>query len=708
MTAIDKPLMQSYPERPAVHTGSSDIGKVKVGSTKNAPAACIPLSVTRQEQDEIVKFGIKGRDFTVDTSALENQQVVVSHFRKAQQPMSKATLRLTGTAAAKLNQMVPTIHRYDSFLNSLEKQIKYLISSENPGADLPEVAIKKYNALIAEYQHIHTEMTDEVRAGRRPQEDLTSLTRHQGSYIDSLKFLTSQYKSGVDEPIWQPPVLPYTVWNPDVPNSVDSSAIQTNQKITTLHKDTSQLIQKLNKAALSGSSDSIRELDGDIRQQVETYESLLDTLTKEASKGLRPQEDVENLMRYQQPFMNKFSHMINEQAAKGLTTWQAPLVTIRPQHIRNAKSENQGLDSRIDRTKINKATIISGQAEVTGEVIKAYADLQHAEFELNGCRCRYWPDNPQVAAAMRGRLEIETDGLNLESTDKLFETLRDIGVDSHRSTINEQVESYLDRHAHLHHLSEEMAIQTPASDDESLRIQSKKSFLEKKLNHSFHNLQSEAQGQRIDGRTIHLRADLSSSDDFKSFASGHRLVHEIATARNNPKVLIQITREIIRSGGRISSSVERMMNGSSRKGLSVSKDMETGGASYAFTRIQPIQANGSKNIAAYDRPGFVWKADLLSRLDAVTFDADLYGDVSEENLRSNRKLSVDDFQQTAHSRANETLFKDNLSLLEGLDCIVVKNEEIRSDMIKMLKEEGMDPWPGGQTAEELIKIAAVK
>tara|TARA_Y100000588_G_C13791672_1_gene726924 strand:- start:169 stop:702 length:534 start_codon:yes stop_codon:yes gene_type:complete len=152
----------------------------------------------------------------------------------------------------------------------------------------------------------------------------------------------------------------------------------------------------------------------------------------------------------------------------------------------------------------------------------------------------------------------------------------------------------------------------------------------------------------------------------------------------------------LKNNGHLISTNEKMRLGIQPSGMSPSADMDTGGASYAFTRI-------TKNLTA---EGIYFKVRNLRRMDAISYNSDMYGDVGgsagQNVVRNNRAKGVTDWKKFSGSGGNETIFKNGLSLIEEVERVVAGSEIARDRIIAAYRAAGIDQFPDGRSLEEVI------
>jgi hypothetical protein len=144
-------------------------------------------------------------------------------------------------------------------------------------------------------------------------------------------------------------------------------------------------------------------------------------------------------------------------------------------------------------------------------------------------------------------------------------------------------------------------------------------------------------------------------------------------------------------------TAERFSTGVPIVGMSPSQDMNTGGASYFFTRIvkaDQMQVNCIR-----------FKPDMLRRADAISYDHDKYGNVTGSQVRENRISDVASWKRLPRHGSNETIFKGSVPLLEHLDSMVVASSGQKANVVALFKQHGIAALPDGRRIEDVVRVA---
>jgi hypothetical protein len=131
--------------------------------------------------------------------------------------------------------------------------------------------------------------------------------------------------------------------------------------------------------------------------------------------------------------------------------------------------------------------------------------------------------------------------------------------------------------------------------------------------------------------------------------------------------------------------------------MSPEADMDSGGASYFFTRIKKLPSRGKPTTR-----GLYFKKRMLRRMDAVSYDHDAYGRVTDDYVRSRRGNRPDDWRRFAGNSGNETIFKYSVTLLDNVEYIVTDSKAERDRVLNSFTKRGITVLPDGRKIEEVI------
>ena len=184
-----------------------------------------------------------------------------------------------------------------------------------------------------------------------------------------------------------------------------------------------------------------------------------------------------------------------------------------------------------------------------------------------------------------------------------------------------------------------------------------------------------------------------SEDKLKKDMKEYTLQHTIGGLKESDMGRIPgAVDRMLQSGGELTSTLARMRKGVplSTGGASSLSDIRTGGASYAFTRIKPMDSK---------KHGLFFKPQTLLRQDVVSYDSDLFGAIDEFHQRA---ADVKEWKDNAKNTSNEAIFKHGLSLVDDIDFIRVFDEKEKEGVIAAYKKAGITKLPDGRNVTDIV------
>lgn len=417
-------------------------------------------------------------------------------------------------------------------------------------------------------------------------------------------------------------------------------------------------------------------------------------LEKTVGLGLLPKTAAEEWAAHYSPWLQSLEDAVKPgvgtKAAWQTKTTFTPFV-LPPLSV---KTEAQAITfHRVDTRFLEKETrrgisITSNRA--------AYASGQHYEAEVRGATVKYWSNDSSTMYALRGRLEIQVKGEGVPMMENIYKVLDDLGINSTLTSAHDREELYLTQIAyHMRDEFKNFEWQTRDIEDQEKRVDKMRELVSAaigkdvtKLKGYAPNGQYQAFGQ---GRIQLFRPDLAGKD-WESFQTDYVLHH----SNTNGDVAASLE-SILNAGGQMAPTADKLRRGIAPRGMSPSADLESGGASYFFTRIVPRET-GLKRL------GFAWKPNLVSRLDAISYESDMFGRTTGDTVLTKRRTGVSEWKKAAKGGSNETIFKNSLSLFDDLQHIVVSRGE-RDQVLRILKSHGYDKWPDGRSLDEVVIVA---
>lgn len=188
------------------------------------------------------------------------------------------------------------------------------------------------------------------------------------------------------------------------------------------------------------------------------------------------------------------------------------------------------------------------------------------------------------------------------------------------------------------------------------------------------------------------RFDLSD-EDLEREMKGHALFHKLTDGARMDTFI----ETVLENNGAMVSTVEKMRIGIPPGGMSPEADMDTGGASYFFTRIKKLPSRGKPTTR-----GLYFKKRMLRRMDAISYDHDAFGRVTDDYVSNRRGTRPAEWKQFAGRSGNETIFKYSVTLLDNIEYIVTENASERSRVLNSFAKQGITVLPDGRKIEEVI------
>lgn len=198
--------------------------------------------------------------------------------------------------------------------------------------------------------------------------------------------------------------------------------------------------------------------------------------------------------------------------------------------------------------------------------------------------------------------------------------------------------------------------------------------------------------KRIAGGYRHqYRFDISDADLEKKM-KGYSLYHSLT----NGESVSSFLDTALENNGAMISTVEKLRAGVTPGGMSPAEDMNSGGATYVFTRIKksPTESSGDT--------GLYFKKRLLRRMDAISYSNDCYGKVKDDYVSCNRGSDPKTWKSFSRNSSNETILKYSVTLLDNLESIVVRGQLEKKKILDVFKKHGISVLPDGRKIEEIV------
>jgi len=313
------------------------------------------------------------------------------------------------------------------------------------------------------------------------------------------------------------------------------------------------------------------------------------------------------------------------------------------------------------------------------------------ESEINGVKFQYWPNKEEVPFAFRGVMRITTNQEGKIDIDKIVDILENkLQINMTRPDAVEKELLYLKQVTYSRNDEFGRELLKTISGTPEQQVEILKKELSKKAGYDItksKNYNPEGIETAFGtGKINYYRPDLDGNE-WDEFRKNYCLHHNLHIEASN------FAKEVLNNGGELISSVEKTRKGIDFKGMSPEEDLRTGGGSYLFTRLKTVSKG---------RIGLSWKSDLVSRVDAISYDHDKYGRVTANVVKDFRKSGVEGWTKCANSSGNETIFKQSLSIFDPNFDKWVCSIDDRNEIIKIFKEHGYKRWPDGRRLEDVI------
>jgi len=335
------------------------------------------------------------------------------------------------------------------------------------------------------------------------------------------------------------------------------------------------------------------------------------------------------------------------------------------------------------------------------------------QYEIDfgdGIRAVYRPWSSKNMYAQSGEFEmVIPERPDAKSLDRALDHMDKLGINAHIAGPDDAEIMYLTKQAYITKADREPQYtqmlsgldQRNASKTE--RVQTIRTFWEKQLGvpditkmpgyDPIGEYQLGFKDRSIQGGYRHqYRFDLSDADLEKQMP-GYSLYHSL-TNGNSMSGFIDTA---LGNNGAMISTVEKIRAGMPPGGMSPEADMKSGGASYIFTRIHKSPAAGGDRST-----GLYFKKRLLRRMDAISYDHDAYGRVTDNYVLEHRGSDPKSWKGFSRKSGNETVLKHSVTLLDNLENIVVNSESERKTVLDTFRKHGVSVLPDGRKIEEVV------
>jgi len=440
----------------------------------------------------------------------------------------------------------------------------------------------------------------------------------------------------------------------------------------------------------------LKHEDAEVRRMAEDYLAKIDELhaiVEKVKGGAAPGKKV-----------SKFVQAIRKTEPKSIQPAKPKEMVVRKSKVLMQKRTNTAGEIITDGTERDLSSIFGrGMADGTQYEI---------EFE-DGVTAIYrpWAGNKNVFATA-GEMEIRIDGAcTPDIVEKALEKIERLGLNASPASIEDAEFMYLQKQAYIMGIDKSPRFKKAMATAEGLKTrQGQVKILRQfwnaelgvddvsKLPHydPFGSFQHATRGKiKEAGRRVQMRFDITDADLDRELG-GYSLKHRLT----NDGDVAEFLNMALDNNGAMVSTVEKMRLGITPGGMSPVADMESGGATYFFTRIRK-----TPTAARTGEPGLYFKRKLLRRMDSITYDHDKYGRCTGDEVRKHRKSFIQDWKRiVSRNSSDETIFKYTVTLLDNLECIVAKSSSERSAVLAAFKKRGVSRLADGRKIEDIVFV----
>ncbi|MEN6521121.1 MAG: minor capsid protein [Armatimonadota bacterium] len=437
--------------------------------------------------------------------------------------------------------------------------------------------------------------------------------------------------------------------------------------------------------------DALRELaksaDPDVREMAESYIGWI--------------EQVKQAAKERKPIPEMFSAYLKKHASPKKKEAKVDF-TVRKSKVLLTKRALKKGELSVEREDANNTSFFRGRTMKAGE-----------QYEIDfgdGVRAVYRPWSDKNHYAQQGEFELVVpERPDPKSLDRALQHVEKLGLKANVATSEDAELMYLTKQAYLSKADRENDYaqmlsgldQRGASKPE--RVQAMRSYWEKRLGVSditrmsgydpVGEYQLGFKDKSLAGGYRHqYRFDLSDADLEKEM-KGYTLYHSL-TNGNSMSSFIDTALE---NNGAMISTVEKLRSGVAPGGMSPEEDMNSGGATYVFTRIRKSPVSGGDR-----NTGIYFKKRLLRRMDAISYDHDAFGKVKDDYVVQHRGSDPRSWKDFSRNSSNETILKYSVTLLDNVEHIVVGSESERRSVLDVFRKHGVSVLPDGRKVEEVV------
>ncbi|MHB1462031.1 MAG: minor capsid protein [Armatimonadota bacterium] len=385
-----------------------------------------------------------------------------------------------------------------------------------------------------------------------------------------------------------------------------------------------------------------------------------------------------------------------------------------------ARKRTEELGYTVKKTKVllTKRTLSRGELSVdkdgadNSSLFRNRSMLDGEQYEIDfgdGTHAIYRPWSDKNHYAQQGEFEIVLpENADSKSLEKALEHMEKLGVKANIATAEDSEALYLAKQAYVTKAATEPAYIQLLSDldgrnaTKTERVHAMRGYWERRLGTpditklpgydpvGRYQLGFKDRATR-GGYRQQYRFDISDTDMEREM-KGYSLHHSLTNGENISSFLDTV----LENNGAMISTVEKLRAGIAPGGMSPESDMNSGGASYVFTRIKKTPT------ASTGETGLYFKKQLLRRMDAISYGHDAFGKVKDDYVTQNRGSDPQAWKSFSSKSGNETILKYSVTLLDNLESIVVRGSQERRRVLDVFRKHGISVLPDGRKIEQIV------
>jgi SPP1 gp7 family putative phage head morphogenesis protein len=384
------------------------------------------------------------------------------------------------------------------------------------------------------------------------------------------------------------------------------------------------------------------------------------------------------------------------------------------------KKQKSDTDFTVRKTKVlmEKRALAKGELIVEKEnadntsLFRGRAMRDGEQYEIDfgdGVRAVYRPWSDRNHYAQQGEFEmILPERPGAKSMEKALSHIEKLELKANVASAEDAELMYLSKQAYISKVDREpeyraiMKALDARNASKSERVQSMRTFWEKRLGvpditktpgyDPIGTYQMGFKDNKIAGGYRHqYRFDISDAD-LEREMKGYSLYHHLT----NGESISSFLDKALENNGAMISTTEKLRAGMTPGGMSPEEDMNSGGASYVFTRIKKSPTASSGEVGLY------FKKQLLRRMDAISYNRDCYGKVKDDFVSQNRGSDPTAWKAFSRNSSNETILKYSVTLLDNLEAIVVHGQTEKRRVLDVFAKHGVSVLPDGRKIEEIV------